>query len=148
MCIILNLSFSFFIASSNNLGWYMQKGYIYQEGTKYMLKRDNMYKVCAGTYILRTDLIKRPRENEIFFKDYDLLHSHAYLKSYINKTYNQDLEEINFPGIIYVAHSSNLGSINEKLKGKFFKNFIKAIIYGKLISKHINKEFNFYKLRD
>ena len=130
----------------DNYGWFMTKGYIYQENSSYLLRQTNMFQVCAGTYILRTDLVKQPRKDKLYFKDLDIFHSHGYLKQFIKDKYGYELKPILFPGIIYVAHSSNLGSISEKLNSGFVKKFLKFIIKGSPISKKIKKEFNFYNI--
>jgi glycosyltransferase involved in cell wall biosynthesis len=136
--------------SSNQVGWYINKGYFYREGDKIIsLNRNNFNTLCGTCIIVRPKYIK-----DIFQEVPHLLYVHQ------TETFNDgaELAQLPFPGAVYsMANGENhymsgnqMRQLNsrrlfslETLKGIFRK--LKRYRIKKLNNK-IMDEFGIYRL--
>jgi len=122
-------------------GWFINKGYKYLEGGKYIyIKRSNFYKMCGTCNILRNDLNFLPETPEYnrgygYYKYYI---DHAKVRHKLaEKAIN--IAPLPFPGAVYnLKTGENLSHNSERL------NF--SIFNRKLLNQSIMDEFGLYNL--
>jgi hypothetical protein len=124
-CVSRNLA-EFVKDNPNSNGWFINKGYKYQEGDKYIyVKRNDFYKMCGSCNILRYDLnfITENPEYNRGYGYYKYYIDHAKVK---NTLASQDItiKPLPFSGAIYMletgenhyyqAHRLNFNILNRK----------------------------------
>jgi hypothetical protein len=138
--------FASLIAESNNgqcPGWYMHKGFIYKPGTGYLMLVPKLMRFLNGsTHVLRADLVTIPDFTSTNWLDYSLFTDHGWIKDRLKKYLNVDLLPITQPMLVYVVHGSNISKVNAKEYGLSFKNIIKRILRGRILTKKRKEEFN------
>jgi hypothetical protein len=132
---------------SNNMngevaGWYVNKGYVYEDGAFYLMRSYKMNFINASTHIIRSDLVRTPDFNSTGWEDYSLFTDHGYLKDRIKHNYNEHLKPLPFFAVIYIAHANNMSDVSKNLAEIGFKNILKKAIYGTLVNKKIQREFS------
>jgi len=133
-------------AGSNKAGWRIKKGFIYEEGSRILIKQFNMQNINGGTHIIRYDLITIPDFTSNVFWNYNLFEAHGYTYHRIRDFHNELLDDYPSAGLIYVVHKNNYSNILKLTRAITFKNIVKKIIRCKLILGKIRREFNLYKL--
>lgn len=126
-------------------GWYVEKGYLYTYGNKYVLDQFvNMWALNGSTHIVRIDFLPNPNPDSMKYEDFSFFTSHGYIRNRVKLKYGVELLPIPFPAIIYVAHTSNLSQIGTILNlktGNILKKIIKIIVRYRKINKKISEEF-------
>ncbi|MEA5505781.1 glycosyltransferase family A protein [Halotia wernerae UHCC 0503] len=125
----------------NSNGWFINRGYKYQEGSKYIyLKRSNFYKMCGTCNIIRYNLNNIPEQAE-YNRGY------GYYKYYINheqvrdilKNNSQAIKPLPFAGAVYVLETGeHLFYDSSRLKFNIFNR--------RLLKESIRNEFGLYNL--
>jgi hypothetical protein len=123
-------------------GWFVNKGYKYQEGSKYIyIKRNNFYRMCGTCNILKYELNDLP-ENPEYNRGY------GYYKYYIDHakvrnilaTRKTHIKPLPFAGAVYtVDNGENL--FYGQMKLQF------SMINRKLLNQSIRDEFSLYNLQ-
>ncbi|HEY5464311.1 MAG TPA: hypothetical protein VIJ95_13705 [Hanamia sp.] len=131
---------------ANKAGWRIKKGFIYEEGSRILIKQHNIQNINGGTHIIRYDLITIPDFSTNLFWNYNLFEAHGYTYYRIRDFHHELLDDYPYPGLIYIVHKNNYSNILKLTKAVTFKNIVKKIVRGKLISANIRKEFNLYNL--
>lgn len=127
-------------------GFYITKGYLYRPPSKRIIRVDkNMQGFNGSTHILRSDLIKIPSFESGGWLDFNLFTSHGWIVSRMKQEHKVDLEPINFPAVIYVAHGGNISNVNPVSILNLLKYFLKLIIRGRWITKELKQEFALQK---
>lgn len=138
--------FSNLSSDSNNgksPGWYMHKGYIYKPGTSYLMLVPKLMRFLNGsTHVLRADLIHIPDFTSTNWLDYSLFTDHGWIKDRLKKYMDIDLEPIMKPMLIYVVHGSNISKVDKKEYGFSFKNIVKRILRGRILTNSRKEEFS------
>ncbi|MEH2038707.1 glycosyltransferase family A protein [Nostoc sp.] len=123
-------------------GWFINKGYKYQEGNNYIyIKRSNFYKMCGTCNILRYDLNDLPETAEYnrgygYYKYYI---DHAKVKE-ILKNKGKSIKSLPFPGAVYIlATGENLFENSKRLRFSIFNR--------KLLNQSLRDEFGLYNLQ-
>ncbi|MCW5312824.1 glycosyltransferase family 2 protein [Nostoc sp. KVJ3] len=139
-CISKNLA-AFIKQHPNSNGWFINKGYKYKEGSKYIyIKRKDFYSMCGTSNIIRYDLNFLPENAE-----YD--RGYGYYKYYIDhgklrgvlENKNKIIEPLPFPGAVYIVETGeNLFYGSMKLNFNIFDR--------KSLSQSIQDEFGLYTL--
>ncbi|WP_334816481.1 glycosyltransferase family A protein [Nostoc sp.] len=123
-------------------GWFINKGYKYQEGSDYIyIKRSNFYKMCGTCNILRYDLNDLPETAEYNrgYGYYRYYIDHAKVRD-ILKSKGKSIKSLPFPGAIYIlATGENLFKNSTRLRFSIFNR--------KLLNQSFRDEFGLYKLQ-
>jgi hypothetical protein len=139
-----------FVAENGNVrkpGWRILKGYIYEEGSKIVVKNPKIWGINGSTHIIREDLVKVPDLNTNFnLFDCSLFEGHAYTLQRLIDYYNERLEFLPFYGVIYVIHNNNYSKVKEIVTSLTIKHIVKKIVFGKFITSDIRKEFGLYSI--
>lgn len=128
----------------SHYGWYVEKGYRYQENSRCIyLKRRNLHKECGTAFIFRNDLIPAPNPDyNRGFDYYRFFVNHAYVVDKMKKA-GYPLSPLPFYGIIYMLHGSNLHATREYEEAKrTLVRVLKNIINMRPLSQKIVREFN------
>lgn len=127
----------FITKNDNGFGWYVQRGYIWYEGTPFFFKRNDFHHLCGTSLIVNRDLleIEKNKHNLEFIKTY--LGSHTSLQKRMNEL-GSPLAPIPFYAAVYrmghaEAHSKPLQSklallkllIRYKFKFTFLNSFLR-----------------------
>jgi hypothetical protein len=133
------------LKSSENVGCYVNKGYMYTEGKQYLVKVPRQMNFINGSVnIIRADLIPEPDFNENKFENFNFFSSHGYLKERIEKMYQKKLKRVPFYGTIYILHDSSWSKLADYVNKNTLKQMIKKILLSKPISMEMKKEFWLY----
>ncbi|WGV24844.1 glycosyltransferase family A protein [Halotia branconii] len=127
--------------NSNSNGWFINRGYKYQEGSQYIyLKRSNFYKMCGTSNILRYDLNNIPEQAEYnrgygYYKYYI---DHEQVRNILKSNFNA-IKPLPFAGAVYVLETGeHLFYDSKRLKFNIFNR--------RLLRKSIINEFGLYNL--
>ncbi|MGN6296288.1 MAG: hypothetical protein ACTHM7_05860 [Ginsengibacter sp.] len=132
---------------SDNAGWRIRKGFVYEEGNFHVTKNKRIFGINGSTHIISSKIITIPDFERNIFWNFNLFEAHGYTRQRL-KDYNKvELQEIDFYGIIYVVHKNNYSNIRKITSDLTLKNVVKKIIRGKLITKELSLEFGLYKIR-
>jgi hypothetical protein len=131
-----------FVSQNSNCdGWFINKGYKYQDGSDVIyVKRRNFYKICGSCNILRYDLNNLPNNPEYNrgYGYYRFYVDHEKVRETLAKNGNH-LQQLPFPGAVYiVATGENLYYGTTKLTFNIFNR--------KGLNQSIREEFNLYPL--
>ena len=80
------------------------------------------------------------------FWNFNLFEAHGYTLQRLKDYHQQELTNIFMFGIIYIVHKNNYSNIKELTSVMSFKNIMKRIIRGKMLSKSMGHEFGLYKI--
>ncbi len=123
-------------------GWFINKGYKYQEGSNYIyIKRSNFYKMCGTCNILRYDLNDLPETAEYNrgYGYYRYYIDHAKVRD-ILKSKGKSIKSLPFPGAVYIlATGENLFKNSTRLRFSIFNR--------KSLNQSLRDEFGLYKLQ-
>jgi hypothetical protein len=127
-------------------GWRIKKGFIYEEGSNLLVKKMDIQNINGGTHIIRKDLIIIPDFSSNLYWNYNLFEAHGYTYQRLKDFHQAVLDDYPFFGIIYIVHQSNYSNILQLTQKRSFKNLVKKILRGKILSAALRKEFGLYKL--
>ena len=123
-------------------GFYIDKGYLYKNGEKIMIRIDKgMQNFNGSTHIIHTDFITIPDFEKGVWMDFNLFTSHGWVVHRLKEEKGIDLEPIPFPAVIYVAHGGNISKVNQLNIKDRFKQIIKKIIRGQSVNTNLREEF-------
>lgn len=123
-------------------GWFINKGYKYQEGSNYIyIKRSNFYKMCGSCNIIRYDLNYLPETAEYNrgYGYYRYYIDHAKVRDILNNK-AKAIKSLPFPGAVYILDTGeNLFDNSKRLKFSIFNR--------KLLNQSVKDEFGLYDLQ-
>lgn len=128
-------------------GWRILKGYMFEEGSKMVVKNTKIWGINGSTHIIREDLVKIPDLNTNFnLFDCSLFEGHAYTLQRLIDYYDERLEFLPFYGVVYVIHNNNYSKVKEIVTSLTLKHIVKKIVFGKFITNHMRREFGLYAI--
>lgn len=139
-CVSKNLA-AFVKKNINSNGWFINKGYKYQESSKYIyVKRNNFYRMCGSANILKYELNYLPENPEYnrgygYYKYY--IH-HAKIKEVL-KSKGTLIKPLPFAGAVYVVGNGE-NIFYDDMKLQFH------ILNRRTLKKSIINEFGLYQL--
>ena len=123
-------------------GWFINKGYKYQEGSNYIyIKRSKFYKMCGSCNIIRYDLNDLPETAEYNrgYGYYRYYIDHAKVRD-ILKNKAKAIKSLPFPGAVYILETGeNLFDNSKRLRFSIFNR--------KLLNPSVRDEFGLYDLQ-
>lgn len=142
---------SYVAANSEENGWFIQKGYIWTDETKFLYKHNSFMHICGTSLIVRADLYDLPADFESASPTYikRILGSHIFLVDEL-KNSGHPLAPLPFAGAIYRtghagSHSRSKGIFQEYLLNRSIlfhpRQFLYQIRQFKLKSGKIETEF-------
>lgn len=130
-------------AGSTCAGWYMEKGYLYKEGSGYLLKVPRgMTALNGSTHVLRSDLVKVPEFTSLDWLDYSLFTDHGWVQERMQEYYHAKLEVVPTAMLVYVVHDSNMSQVKQKEYGFHLKALLKRLLRSKPLNRRLRDEFN------
>ncbi|MFD2515653.1 hypothetical protein ACFSRY_17395 [Pontibacter locisalis] len=137
-----------FINSSDTKcpGWVVERGYIYLEGSNFLIKSNNLHGINGSTHIIKSDLVPVPDLQVNKLKHFNFFEAHGYLRQRIIDLYNLHLQVLPFYGTVYTIHKNNTSAISDIINRFQLKTYLKYILKGKLVDKAVREQFNLYKL--
>ncbi|MEH1891960.1 MAG: glycosyltransferase family A protein [Nostoc sp.] len=123
-------------------GWFINKGYKYQEGSNYIyIKRSKFYKMCGSCNIIRYDLNDLPETAEYNrgYGYYRYYIDHAKIRD-ILKNKAKAIKSLPFPGAVYILETGeNLFELSKRLRFSIFNR--------KFLNPSVRDEFGLYDLQ-
>jgi hypothetical protein len=101
-----------------------------------------MHQLNGSTHILRSDLVKVPDFNSTDWQDYHLFTDHGWIKDRILELYDEQIEPVPFPAVVYLIHKANISSVSSKHFNFSFKNILKKVLRGVWLSNKLKIEFS------
>lgn len=139
-------------------GWFLSRGYVYQDGSKLIyLRRWGFEQRCGTCNIVRYDLNELPKSLE---QEYPTLYKYYGNHKHVAKTMIKKgfpLEELPFEGAVYtvengenIYHSSfkKLQSFNKSKNRSGILYRIRDLLDYRILNRQIRKEFGLYNIDD
>ena len=131
--------------SKNPPGWFIDKGYIYKEGSSIMVRQSkNMQLLNGSTHIVRSDFFVVPNFNNLAMWPYSFFEAHGYIVTRIKDNFKENLQPLPFYGVVYVVHKNNWSRIGSLAKIDNLKKIVKQIFYFQWLTQSLKKEFGIY----
>ncbi|KKB13470.1 galactosyl transferase [Devosia geojensis] len=103
--------------NNGQAGWHIMDGYIWEDGTKLLLRHDEFANLCGTSLIIRSDIYNLPERFEDAGEEYikSMFGSHLILPEKLKEA-GAPLPRLPFPGAVYRighvgAHSQSVGLI-------------------------------------
>jgi hypothetical protein len=122
-------------------GWFVNSGYKYQEGSKYIyLKRKNFYRMSGTANIIRFDLLDLPElpEYNRGYGYYKFYLDHQKVRDYMRQK-GTPIKPVIFPGSVYILGTENMSGNVKNLSFNF--------INRRLLTPKIKEEFGLYNIQ-
>jgi hypothetical protein len=150
-----------FVARNSQFnGWYLKKGYMYQDGNKSMqIMRKGFHNYCGTSNIIRYDLFNLPEnfdeseclkeradDNEYIKHIFDCYRHRDIIKTLTHK--GAEIEPLNFPGGVYIRNKENIYfGVDDQgrkisLKSRLLR--MKAVLDSRWLTKSLRNEFGLY----
>lgn len=134
--------------SADNPGWFVNKGYVYNEEKKIMLKkRMNMQIINSSTHIICADLIPIHSNESLSLWENNFFAAHGYLRERIYQDYSLHLKPLPFYATIYSANGNNWSTISELTSARNLKTYAKRIFFYAYVSNKKRMEFGLYDIK-
>nr|WP_294907052.1 hypothetical protein [uncultured Lacibacter sp.] len=122
-------------------GWYMHSGYLYKDGSNYLVRVPKLMRLFNGsTHVLHNRLVRIPDFSSLDWQDYNLFTDHGWIKDRVKKEYNADLKIVDYPALVYVVHGSNISQVNGEF-GFSFRKLVKRLLRSVRLSSSLREEF-------
>lgn len=132
---------------ADNVGFYVNKGYLYAENTRWLIKvPEQMHMMCGSVNIVREDTIPEIDFSIPTYANYDFFAAHSYVRTRLQFSHGKVMKPLPFYSLIYVFHSSNELASKADLRKLTLRNLAKRVVRGKLVTPSVKKEFGLYKL--
>lgn len=131
-----------------NYGWYVNKGYVYKEGDRHLLKVPHRINDrCGSSNIIRIDYVPNPDFSSTNYQDFKFFPTHNFIPQWLKIDHDIDILPLPFYGLIYLIHNTNFynPTSNRSAKEKL-KLAAKSLLRGRLLTSGIKKEFGLYNL--
>lgn len=138
--LVSNRLSAFVAAHPEHFGWYVDRGYAYQEGSSILARFPKFHELCGTSHIVRADLFDLPHTLESAPEPYirQILGSHIVIQRHLAQR-GTPLAPLPFPGAIYrvghaLSHSQSKGLYRAFFKtdsilrhpGRILKNLARA----------------------
>jgi hypothetical protein len=154
-CVSAHLT-EFVNRSSQPDGWYLDQGFLYQEGDRsaYHLPA-NFSLICGTSHIIRYDHFRLPNEMSAVDRDYILraLGSHVYIREMLAES-GILLKPLPFTGAVYMMHDDNHSRIHKYQtlienydKGRRAFRTLRMLTRFRPLTKSLRREFGLYPLQ-
>lgn len=130
---------------SGKPGWYVDKGYVYIEGSSFVYRfRKNMNYFNGSTHIVRADLVPDPDFSSKNLMDFNFFAAHGWLKERIVELYQEQIDPLPFYAIVYSMNNVSWTNQAMLFQKKGFLKIIKLMLQGQLVTKPLKNNFNLY----
>jgi hypothetical protein len=132
---------------TNCPGWYIDKGYVYDENKDQLFRYPRkFYDFCGSSYMIRTDLVSIPDFESKNLADYSFFSGHSWLIILLRDYKNVTIEPLPFYGAIYIINSVCWGNSGSLFLKNGLKKWAKILIYGQIIHDDLRREFALHKI--
>jgi hypothetical protein len=129
-------------------GWYVNKGYVYNEGEVFLYKCNKDFNHINGSVnIVNAMYIPNPDFSSGNIQNFNLFSSHAWLKVRMKDFTGDELLPLPFYAVIYSRNGINWTTNSKYVRFKYLKQFIKIIFFGKLVTPNIRNQFSLYSIK-
>jgi hypothetical protein len=136
-------------AAANCPGWYVEKGFVYDENKDRLYRYPKkFYDFCGSSYIVRTDLISIPDFESKNLLDYSFFSGHSWLIILLRDYKNAILQPLPFYGAVYILNPVSWGNSGKIFLKTGLKKWAKILIYGQFIHSKLRKQFTLHKIAD
>ena len=129
----------------NKNGWFLNKGYLYTEGSNFLFKkRNNFNHWCGTSNIFRANLYYFPKDLNLACSKSCLKYYHPHQQlAQIFSNNKTPIEPLPFSGAIYsVCHGDNLSDFTNVMHPKNFLPFAKQVVLNyRPLTQVIRREF-------
>jgi hypothetical protein len=123
-------------------GWMIDKGYVYKEGTSYLIRvPEKLYMINGSSAIIKADLIRIPDFSSTSYLDYNFFTDHGWVYERLKDEMGVTLEFLQFPAIAYIVHSNNVSHVDDFMYGFSFRKLMKRILRGVRLTPQLQDEF-------
>jgi hypothetical protein len=133
-------------ASDKEPGWVIEKGYIYLEGSRFLIKSDFLQGINGSTHIINSNLVPIPNFGEDRLLNFNFFEAHGYVRQRVVELYNVHLKVLPFKGTIYVVHKNNTSGVSSLVNKYQIKTYLKYLMKGRYLCDSIRKQFLLYDI--
>jgi hypothetical protein len=135
-------------SSNKSAGWYVNKGFVFFEGEKHLMKQPfKMNELNGSTHIIRCDLIPIPDFNSHNLLDFHFFSAHGWLRKRISQQYGEELTSLPFYAVIYSINPGGWTFEDHKLSPSGIRQIFKTILLFRFLSVKISREFGYYPVK-
>jgi hypothetical protein len=113
----------FVAANPDANGWYVDEGYLWEDGGSVLYRRRRFYRLCGTSHIIRADLYRLPEHADEVPDAYltRWLGSHIHLRDDLDRA-GSPLAPLPFPGAIYrIGHAGAHSQSSGLMRTVFFR---------------------------
>lgn len=131
------------IENPDSQGWFIKKGYVYKEGSRFVYLRSKAFSsLCGSGVIIKYGLHPQLFKNDIY--DHQITH----LENNIN------LEPLPFTGGVYITENneniyltnSKSSQLKAQIKSKGYIHYLRDVLQYRLLTENIRKEFGLFDI--
>lgn len=134
-------------------GWFVNKGYVYQRGSKLIyLRKKHFNKLCGSCNIIRYDLHELPENIDTDYPELNQYYHNHKLPEDILMQRGNPIKPLPFTGAVYVVGNSeniylqNASMFRENNKDKGIAFQIKYLLNYRFLTGGIREEFGLYDI--
>lgn len=149
-CVSKNLA-KFVSQNPQHNGWFVDKGYVYQQGSKFIYFRNRYFnKWCGTCNIVRYDLQEVPEDIDKIYPELNSYYGNHRKVADIMYETGREIVPLPFPGALYTIgnqeniYQTGFQKIHGLNQGILFK--MKDAFNYRLLTRSIREEFSFYEL--
>jgi hypothetical protein len=125
---------SYVEANAKANGWYVDRGYLWEEGGGLLYLLSNFHRLCGSSHIVRSDLYEIPSHFDEASETYirRMLGSHVFIEGYLASNGNP-LHPLPFPGAVYRighagSHSKSKGIRGQLINRRLLKHPVRFLL--------------------
>jgi len=138
-----------FVERASNItppGWFINKGFVYIEGSKIIYRYTKLNLICGSTHIVRADLLNIPDFSSKNYLDYNFFSSHSWIRIRLRTYKEVEIQPLPFGGIIYVLNPGSWTNISRKFQSTGVKKWAKLLLYGQRLTYSLKTEYCLEKI--
>lgn len=133
-------------SASNSQGWIFNTGYIYDEGSSWLYKKNHFERICGSSSIVRCEAKNLPTEMSDRSEELFILNcGHKGISNYFVER-GEPLTPLPFIGSIYITETGENDSQNSVSKWRGNKLLTSKILNLRLLTKSIRLKYGLYPL--
>jgi hypothetical protein len=121
-------------------GWYLERGYMYCEGSRFLVLKDNFYRYCGTSAIVRCERQDLPQDVDDSLSCFLTRSGHVTIAEEMARL-GRPLSTLPIPGAIYITGTGENDSGLRYRSWESKRRFVQEFLRHRLVNKRIREEF-------